>query len=181
MPDSPSPSFSSDETSRAGGPAPEGLAPEELELWVPVATLLERLPAALDAQLQRDSGLTHFEHGVLFALGSAPGGSLRLSVLAGYANSTLSRLSRAVTRLEKRGWVRREVDATDGRFTLGIITDEGREKLEESTPAHHALIRQLVFGSLSAAQARQLATFTAKIAAGIGPDEPWRPEPPSAQ
>ena len=40
-------------------------------MWVPLATLLERLPAALDAQLQRDSGLTHFEHGVLFALGSS--------------------------------------------------------------------------------------------------------------
>ena len=145
-------------------------------MWVPLATLLERLPAALDAQLQRDSGLTHFEHGVLFALGSSPEGSLRLSVLAGYANSTLSRLSRAITRLEKRGWVRREVDETDGRFTLGIITEAGREKLAESTPAHHAHIRRLVFGSLTPAQARQMAALTAKISGAVGPGEGWRPD-----
>lgn len=160
-------------------PASPELSTDELALWVPLATLLERLPAALDAQLQRDSGLTHFEHGVLFALGSSPGGSLRLSVLAGYAHSTLSRLSRAMTRLEKKGWVRREIDATDGRFTLGIITSEGREKLAESTPAHHALIRRLVFGSLSAAQARQLAALAGRISTAIGPDQGWRP--PSAE
>lgn len=145
-------------------------------MWAPLATLLERLPAALDAQLQRDSGLTHFEHGVMFALGSSPGGALRLSVLATYANSTLSRLSRAMTRLEKKGWVRRETDPADGRFTLGILTAAGREKLDESTPAHHALIRQLVFGSLTAPQARRLAMLSGKIAAAIGPGEGWRPD-----
>src|SRR6478752_3678553 len=95
-----------------------GLAGEQLETWVALATLLERLPTALDAQLQRDSGITHFEHGVLFALGAAPEGSLRMSTLAGYASSTLSRLSRAITRLEAKGWVRRSPDPTDGRFTL---------------------------------------------------------------
>ena len=151
------------------------LSDDELALWAPLATLLERLPAALDAQLQRDSDLSHFEHGVLYALGSSPDGALRLSVLAGYANSTLSRLSRAITRLEKRGWVRREIDAADGRFTLGVLTAAGREKLAESTPAHHALIRELVFGSLTATQARQLAALSGKIAQAIGPAEAWRP------
>uniref|UniRef100_UPI0030C8AB83 MarR family winged helix-turn-helix transcriptional regulator n=1 Tax=Enterococcus faecium TaxID=1352 RepID=UPI0030C8AB83 len=115
-------------------PYPEGmserpnaphLSDDQLAVWSSVATLLERLPTALDAQLQRDSGLTHFEHGILFALDSAPDRRLRLSTLATYASCTLSRLSRAISRLESKGWVRREIDATDGRFTLGILTDEG--------------------------------------------------------
>lgn len=162
----------------AAEPGGEALSDDELALWAPVATLLERLPAALDAQLQRDSGLTHFEHGLLYALGASPRQSLRLSVLASYANSTLSRLSRAISRLEAQGWVRREVDPTDGRFTLGVLTAAGRDKLAASTPAHHALIRQLVFGSLTPSQARQLAALSAKIATAIGPDDGWRP--PSA-
>src|SRR5690625_7694451 len=76
----------------------------DLQIWASLATMLERLPAALDEQLQRDSELTHFEFGVLYALARTPDGALRLSVLAEYSNSTLSRLSRAVTRLEARGW-----------------------------------------------------------------------------
>ncbi|QDE33445.1 MarR family transcriptional regulator [Microbacterium foliorum] len=151
------------------------LSAEELEIWAPVATLLERLPTALDAQLQRDSGLTHFEHGILFALDSASDRTLRLSVLASYASCTLSRLSRAVSRLEAKGWVRRETDPTDGRFTLGILTPSGHDKVVESTPAHHALVRELVFESLTAAQRRQLRVISRRVSAAIGPDDAWRP------
>lgn len=90
-----------------------------------VATLLEWLPAALDAQLQADSGLSHFEFGILFALSEAEGRALRMSELAGYANSTLSRLSRAVGRLERKHWVQRAPDPSDGRITVATLTDLG--------------------------------------------------------
>ncbi len=152
-----------------------GLSSDELAIWAALATLLERLPTALDAQLQRDSGLTHFEHGILFALHSAPERTLRLSVLAAYASCTLSRLSRAVSRLETKGWVRREIDPSDGRFTLGILTDAGAQVVAESTPAHHALIRSLVFDTLTDAQARQLGVISRKVAEGIGPGGVWSP------
>lgn len=156
------------------------LTHQELDVWAAVATLLERLPAALDAQLQRDSGLTNFEHGILFALFSSPDFSIRLSVLAGYASCTLSRLSRAISRLEAKGWVRREVDSTDGRFTFAVLTDAGRDKIVESTPAHHALIRHLIFDSISATQAKSLGSITRKISATIGPDGGWSPQSPRA-
>lgn len=153
----------------------DALSRDELEIWASVATLLERLPTALDAQLQRDSGLTHFEHGILFALHSTPERTLRLSVLASYASCTLSRLSRAISRLESKGWVRREIDPTDGRFTLGVLTDAGDEKVAESTPGHQALVRRLVFDALTDAQARQLGTISRKVSAAVGPDVAWSP------
>ncbi|MBW9092681.1 MarR family transcriptional regulator [Microbacterium jejuense] len=157
-------------------PEPTGLSPAHLEVWASVATLLERLPAALDAQLQRDSGLTHFEHGVLFALDSAPGRTLRMSTLAGYASSTLSRLSRAISRLEKKGWVRRHVDPTDGRVTLATLTDAGHETVARSTPAHHSLVERLVFQSLTEQQVRQLGTISRRVAEAIDPSAPaWSP------
>ncbi|MFK4790704.1 MarR family winged helix-turn-helix transcriptional regulator [Microbacterium sp. ZW T5_56] len=156
-------------------PIPAPLNGEELETWASLATLLERLPTALDTQLQRDSGLTHFEHGILFALDSEPDRTLRLSVLATYASCTLSRLSRAISRLESKGWVRREIDPADGRFTLGVLTAAGHDKVEESTPAHQALVRRLVFDTLTAAQARQLRTVSTKIATAIDSTEIWRP------
>ena len=153
----------------------DGLTDEQLEVWAALATLLERLPTALDAQLQRHSGVTHFEHGVLFALDRAPERTLRMSVLAGYASCTLSRLSRAVTRLEAKGWVRRLVDPGDGRFTLAVLTDDGHEQVARSTPAHHALVRSLVFESLTAAQARQLGVVSRRIAEAVSDTPVWTP------
>lgn len=158
-----------------GSSEPSGLSPAHLEVWASVATLLERLPAALDAQLQRDSGLTHFEHGILFALDSAPERTLRLTTLAGYASSTLSRLSRAISRLEAKGLVRREVHPTDGRVTLAVLTDEGRAVLEQSTPSHHALVERLVFEPLTEQQVRQLGAISRRIAQAVDPAESWRP------
>ncbi len=148
---------------------------EQLAAWGAIATLLVRLPAALDAQLQRDSGVTHYEHGLLYALDTADDRTLRMSVLAGYANSTLSRLSRAISRLEGKGWVRREVDPSDGRFTLAVLTEEGHQQVARATPAHHALVEELVFGSLTEAQVRQLAAASRRITAAIDDTPVWMP------
>ena len=160
---------------------PPGLRAETLEVWASLATLLERLPGALDAQLQRDSGLTHFEHGVLYALDDAPNRTLRMSILAGYASSTLSRLSRAVGRLELQGWVQRQADPTDGRFTLAILTDKGHDKVVQSTPAHHALVERLVFDALTSAQARQLGVISRRISDAIDAAPAWRARTTSAE
>ena len=148
---------------------------DELATWSGLATALEWLPAALDAQLQRDAGLTHFEFGVLYALHHAPDRTLRISVLAGYANSTLTRLSRAVTRLERQRWVRRAPDPQDGRYTLAVLTDLGSEKVEQASPGHVATVRRLVLDPLTAAQQRQLREITRRILSALGPGQPWRP------
>lgn len=158
---------------------PDGMSAERLEVWASLATLLERLPTALDAQLQRDSGLTHFEHGVLYALDSAPERTLRLSTLAGYASSTLSRLSRAITRLEAKGWVHRIIDPADGRFTLAVLANEGHVKVTQSTPGHHALVDRLVFDALTASQIRQLGVISRSISEAIDTAPVWTP--PSAK
>ncbi|WP_300267046.1 MarR family winged helix-turn-helix transcriptional regulator [Microbacterium sp.] len=151
------------------------LSTDELHVWASVATMLERLPTALDAHLQRDSGLTHFEHGILFALESTDERTLRLSTLAEYASCTLSRLSRAVTRLERKGWVHRTIDPSDGRFTLAVLTDDGHDKVVQSTPGHEDLVRRLVFDTLTAAQVRQLGAISKRISAAIGPEQMWNP------
>jgi len=153
------------------------LSQDELAIWASLATVLERLPAALDAQLQRDNGLTHFEYGVLFALDTAPDRTLRLSTLAAYAGCTLSRLSRAVTRLQKEGLVEREVDPGDGRFTLGVLTSLGHERVESATPGHRELVRQVVFDSLTERQAQQLGSISRRIAEAVDPGRMWASRP----
>jgi DNA-binding MarR family transcriptional regulator len=148
---------------------------DELATWSGLATVLEWLPAVLDAQLVRDAEVTHFEFGVMYALLRATDHTLRMSVLAGYANSSLTRLSRAVTRLERRQWVRRETDPEDGRYTLAVLTDLGRAKVEQATPGHVATVRRLVLEPLTMTQQRQLRDITRRILAAAGPGQPWLP------
>lgn len=155
--------------------APARLSGEDLESWAALATVLEWLPAALDAQLGRDAELTHFEYGVLYALASAPDRTLRMSVLAGYANSSLPRLSRAATRLETKGWVRRTPDPTDGRYTLAVLTDLGQQKVDEATPGHERTVHRLVLDPLTQAQTRQLREISRRIMRAIRDEDGWRP------
>ena len=151
------------------------LTGDDLATWSAFATVLEWLPAALDAQLLRDSELTHFEYGILFALANAPERSLRLSILAGYANSSLSRLSRATTRLEKRGWLHREPDPSDGRYTLAVLSNAGQEKCDLATPGHVSTVNRLVLNSLTRAQLSQLRTISGRISRAIRDEGEWQP------
>lgn len=148
---------------------------DDLVTWSSLATVLEWLPAALDAQLTQDSQLTHFEFGLLYALDTAKKRTLKMSTLADYANSSLSRLSRAVARLEKRGLVRRTADPTDGRTTLAVLTTAGHDTTRAALPGHTALVRRVVLDPLTAAQRRQLTEISKRIQRSLRDQQGWSP------
>lgn len=156
-------------------PQPATLSGDDLATWASLATVLEWLPAALDAQLLQDSEVTHFEYGILFALANARDRTLRMSVLADYANSSLSRLSRAAKRLEDRGWMQRRPDPDDGRYTLATLTEQGKAKCDEATPGHVQTVHQLVLDPLTASQRRQLREISRRIQRAIRQDAAWQP------
>lgn len=143
--------------------------------WLPLVALVLRLPAALDSQLRRDAGLSHFEYFVLAMLSESPDRTRRMSDLADLANSSLSRLSHVMTRLERRGWVRRESCPGDGRFTNAVLTDAGWEKVVASAPGHVETVRQLVFDGLTTGQVRQLRDIGRRILERIDPDRAYAP------
>ncbi len=151
------------------------LSDDDLLTWSALATVMEWLPTALDAQLQRDAELTHFEYGALFALSAAEDRTLRMSTLAGYSNSSLSRLSRAVARFETKGWVRRAPDPADGRYTLATLTTCGQQQVDRATPGHVELVNRLVFDSLTQTQTRQLREISRRIMTAIRDAEGWQP------
>jgi DNA-binding MarR family transcriptional regulator len=148
---------------------PRWLDDEERQAWLALASVFIRLPAALEAQLQRDSGLSFFEYQVLVVLSEAQDRTLRMSALASLAEGSLPRLSQVVARLEKRGWVRRGPDPTDGRFTLASLTEDGWEQLVASAPGHVEAVRSLVFDPLTRPQIRQLTSIGRRIMRAIDP------------
>ena len=148
----------------AAQPAPDDAAPRwlqgvEAEAWLRLIGVIIRLPAALDTQLQRDAGLSHFEYTVMVNLSIVPGRVLRMSQLAAQCHSSLSRLSHVVARLERRGWLRREPCPDDGRATLARMTDAGFAKLASAAPGHVEAVRALVIDALDEQQLHELTAI----------------------
>jgi DNA-binding MarR family transcriptional regulator len=146
----------------------EWLSDEQQAAWRPFVALLLRLPAVLDAQLQKDAGITQFDYLVLSGLSEAPGRTLRMSELAATASSSLSRLSHVVSRLEARGWVRREPCPGDGRFINAVLTEDGWGKVQATAPGHVAAVRELLVSTLTDEEFAQLGALSEKILAAQG-------------
>jgi DNA-binding MarR family transcriptional regulator len=124
------------------------LTAEEEAAWRAIASVLVRLPWALECQLQRDSELSFIEYHALAMLSEQPDHTLRMSELAVLTNASLSRLSHLIKRLEARGLVRREPDPADGRYTNAILTKSGYAQLVDAAPEHVETVRRLVIDAI---------------------------------
>ena len=143
---------------------------EERAAWIGLVGLLMRLGPALDAQLRRDAGLTLFEYSVMAGLSEQPERTMRMSELAAVAEGSLSRLSQVVARLERKGFVRRAADPSDGRYTLATLTDDGWTAVVATAPSHVAEVRRLVLDPLTRGQIKQLGTIGRRIGDAIDPN-----------
>jgi DNA-binding MarR family transcriptional regulator len=147
---------------------------EQQRTWRAWLAVSELVPRALDAQLQRDAGLSHAAYVVLAMLSEAPGRSRRMSDLARRANQSQSRLSHTVARLEERGWVRRERSADDGRGNLAVLTDAGWDVVRSVAPGHVDAVREAMFAPLTDEQTRVLGDAMEAILERLDPDRSLR-------
>jgi DNA-binding MarR family transcriptional regulator len=154
------------------------LTDDEQRAWRRLATVMTLLPAALDAQLQRDATLTHFAYFTLAMLSEAPGRALRMSELAARSSSSPSRLSHTVARLESRGWVRRQRATEDGRGQVAELTDDGFDALVATAPGHVDAVREYVLDALDPAQISQLSEICTALLTRLDPDGTLAPPMP---
>jgi DNA-binding MarR family transcriptional regulator len=152
------------------------LTEEQQRTWRAWLTVSELLPRVLDAQLQRDAGISHAAYVVLAMLSEAPGRSRRMSDLARRANQSQSRLSHTVARLEERAWVRRERASDDGRGALAVLTDAGWDVVRSVAPGHVDAVREAMFGPLTAEQTRVVGEALEAVLDKLDPDHSLRVE-----
>ena len=131
---------------------PRWLDADEQRAWRAWLYSAQLLMDRLDRELTHETGISHAYYEILVALSEAPGRMMRMSELADTCLSSRSRLSHAVSRLEERGWIRRQVCAEDGRGQLAVLTDEGFAALEAAAPIHVESVRTHLFDQLSPAQ-----------------------------
>ena len=132
---------------------------EERAAWLRLVAVVELLPGVLDAQLRRDSTLSHFDYFVLAMLSEAPGRTLRMTALAQRTSATLPRLSHVVQRLEARGLVERFPCPEDRRATNARLTAVGWDAVVAAAPGHVATVREHVLDPLSRSQVKQLTAI----------------------
>ena len=147
------------------------LTTDQLRAWVGLLSVAELLPSALDSQLRRDAGLTHYDYQVLAMLSEAPGRSLRMTTLAQRTSATLPRLSHVAERLEARGLVERTPDQDDARATNAHLTEAGWDTLVATAPGHVRTARSLVIDALTDEQVAQLEKITAALLTRLDPED----------
>jgi DNA-binding MarR family transcriptional regulator len=135
---------------------PRWLDPEEQKAWRAWLYSSLLLQDRLDRELTHETGISHAYYEILVALSETPGRMMRMSELADRCLSSRSRLSHAVSRLEERGWVRRQVCPDDGRGQLAVLTDEGFAALEAAAPIHVESVRAHLFDQLTPQQVENL-------------------------
>ena len=154
---------------------PRWLDAEEQRTWRAYIAVSALLEDELDQQLQSEAGMPHLYYWILAALANSPEHRLRMTTLAERVKVTRSRLTYAVSRLAKDGWLRREDSPTDKRGQLAVLTDEGAAILARAAPGHVATVRAAIFDRLTPEQTRQFGDILEIILEGLHAGERARP------
>jgi DNA-binding MarR family transcriptional regulator len=136
---------------------------EERRIWLGWVFTSRLLWEEIERDLQRDSGLSFGHYEILVMLSETPTRARRMSELADATQSSRSRLSHAVARLEELGWVRREACPEDRRGQLAVLTDEGFAALEAAAPMHVESVRRHLFDLLSPDQLANLQDIQEEV------------------
>src|SRR3954466_16002003 len=146
------------------------LDPEEQKVWRAWLFSTMLLQDRLDRELTHQTGISHAYYEILVALSETEGRAMRMSELADRCLSSRSRLSHAVSRLEERGWVRRQVCESDGRGPLAILTDAGFPAPEAPAPVHVTGVRTHLFDQLSPQQVENMRDIGETLLRHLDPD-----------
>jgi DNA-binding MarR family transcriptional regulator len=139
---------------------------EEMAAWRGLAETFADVEADLDADLQRQHGMTAGDYAVLVHLSEQETGRLRMCDLAERLHLSPSGLTRRIDGLVRASMVRREQAPDDRRVIWAVLTPEGRRRIEEAAPDHVESVRRNVFDHLSRAQTRELAQALASLRDG---------------
>ena len=146
----------------------EFLDRDEWESWGALMMLNRTVVQALDTELRSRHGLAVTEFDVLITLFNAPDQRLGMSALADRVLLSPAGTTHLVTRLERDGKVRREVDPTDRRKWFTALTPKGDRTLREARRTHNDVLRRTFFSATSPTDRRTLQRVWRRLAAENG-------------
>ncbi|MGP3969206.1 MarR family winged helix-turn-helix transcriptional regulator [Streptomyces sp. 6N223] len=143
------------------------LSDHEQRVWRSYLMANSELQARLDRQLRADAGMPVAYYQILVMLSESPDRAMRMSCLAELLHSSRSRLSHAVSALEKYGWISRCAHAHDRRGSVARLTDTGYEALVRAAPGHVTEVREVLFDALTPEQLDSLHEISQAVLAKL--------------
>jgi len=140
------------------------LSATELRAWQGLTETSALLRHRMDSMLIAESGLSGSEYPILVVLGEAGERALRSSELAEAIGWERSRLSHQLTRMERRGLVRRSRLEADSRGSDVRLTSKGRTLLRDATATHARAVRTQFVNGLTQEQVECLAAIMGALA-----------------
>ena len=134
----------------------EFMEPEEWQSWAALLMLHRAVLQDLDIELRQQHKLAVSEFDVLITLFNAPGNRLGMSALAHQAMLSPAGTTHLVTRLERDGLVKREIDPADRRKWFTALTDRGDAALRAARRTHNAVLRRTFFAATTPADRETL-------------------------
>jgi DNA-binding MarR family transcriptional regulator len=148
-------------------------SPERLRAWRLYFESALALADVLDTELERDIGLPLRWYDALVHLEEAPDG-LRMNELAERILYSKSGFTRVVDRMEEAGLVRRIRPENDRRSILVVLTDAGRQTMEEARRHHRHAIEQHFSRHLTDTDIKALIRALEKVSGHARPLRPGR-------
>ncbi|WP_037065818.1 MarR family winged helix-turn-helix transcriptional regulator [Pseudonocardia acaciae] len=145
----------------------EWLTEDEQRVYRAFSAMSRELFNHFDCDLKADVGIPRTYYELLFVLGSAPEGGMRLTELAHATRSNPSRITYAVARLERDGLLRRTASATDGRAWHAELTEAGAATLQAAARRHARSVREYLLDELGERQREELRRISTKVLARI--------------
>ncbi|WNM30353.1 MarR family winged helix-turn-helix transcriptional regulator [Streptomyces sp. Li-HN-5-11] len=136
------------------------LEPEEWEFWDTWMRAQRLLTRELERGLQRDCDISKAEFSVLVMLWQAADREMRVGELSASLDWDKSRVSHQLTRMEKRGLVKRTQYGADGRRAGIGLTAEGRRAAQSAILLHGDNIRRHFLDSLTPEQASVIRAWS---------------------
>jgi DNA-binding MarR family transcriptional regulator len=116
--------------------------------WIGFLEAHKRLTRELEAELEAAHGLSMSALEMMSRLARTDERMMRLTALAETAGLSLSRVSRIVDGLERRGLVERRPDPVDTRAKNAYLTAAGLELLRAALDTHFAGVQRVFFDSV---------------------------------
>ena len=95
----------------------------------------------LEDELRASTGLSMSDYHVMVVLSEAPEHRMRMGEVAGRLVFSPSRLTYQISSMVKRGLVRKQPCAEDGRGQEAVLTEDGMAALVAAAPLHLATVR----------------------------------------
>jgi DNA-binding MarR family transcriptional regulator len=125
----------------------------------------------LDAELQREHGLTVVGFEALLLLSQAREQALRRVDLAEGLGLTPSGVTRLLDGLERDGLVAKRTCELDARVTYAVLTEAGRERLERASCSHVGSVRALFEERFTPDELETLAELLGRLPGASTPEE----------